>query len=175
MQTADILILIAIGLFTGYLGLIYVLFKRLPSVSQSYYEFRDNPEFVAKHGDKFTWLFSAVMIAFAVLIMVAGLEKTSGNPLQFLVFLSTSAICFVGAAPQFKQSLTHGVHYGGAVIGMLCGALMVLFTLSLTPIFILMLLGVAIIGWAGIKNRLYWLELLVFYTASLSILLFDKF
>ena len=169
MQTADILILIAIGLFTGYLGLIYVIFGGLPSVSQSYYEFEK------KYGHRFTWLFSAVMIAFAVLIMIAGLEKTSGNQLQFLVFLATSAICFVGAAPQFKQSLTHGVHYGGAVIGMLCGALMVLFTLSLAPIFILMLLGVAIIGWAGIKNRLYWLELLVFYTASISLLLFDKF
>ena len=116
-----------------------------------------------------------VLVSFAMLVMVAGLEKTSGNPLQFLVFLATAAICFVGVAPQFKESLTHSVHYGGAVVGMLCGALMVLFTLHMVASFILMLLTVTAIGWFNANNRLYWLELIVFYTSVLSLLLFDKF
>ena len=156
-MTMNKLILFSIGIFTAYLVLIYILFKWLPSVSQSYYEFKE------KYGEKYTWVFTIVLILFAIPLMVAGLDKTAENPFQFLMFIAPAGIVFTAVAPKFKEDLEGKVHYRGALVGIIGSILAILFTMQFVYIAFFGMTAVALIGWLNVKNKLYWLEVLMFY------------
>ena len=160
------LILFSIGIFTAYLILLYALFKWLPSISQSYYEFKE------RYEKKWAWVFSVALLLFAIPIMIAGLSKTAGNTFQFLAFIAPAGIIFTAVAPRFKEDLEKDVHYRGALTGIVAGMLGILFMMHFHYIAFFGMVGIALFGWLNIKNQLYWLEVLVFYLYAISLLFY---
>ena len=158
------LILFSIGIFTAYLILLYVLFKWLPSVSQSYYEFKE------KYGEKYTWVFTVVLLLFAIPLMIAGLSKTEGNSFQFLMFIAPVGIIFTAVAPRFKEDLEKQVHYRGALVGFCGSILSILFTMQFHYVAFFSMTVIALLGWSDVKNKLFWLELFLFYLYSFCLL-----
>ena len=160
------LIIFSILAISIYLLLIYILFKKLPSVSQSFYEFEE------KYGQKYTWVFTVALVLYAFPLMVAGLSMTSGNPFQFLMFIAPAGIIFTAVAPRFKEDLEKDVHYRGALTGIVGGMLGILLMMQFYYIAFLGMTGIALLGWLKVKNQLYWLEVLVFYLYAISLLFY---
>lgn len=156
------LIIFSLAVITVYLLIIYILFKKLPSISQSYYEFEK------KYGKRYTWVFSIALILFASPLMIAGLSITEGNTYQFLMFLSPAGIMFVAAAPQFMSTLTRSVHFWGAGIGISTGLLSIIWTYKQPDIFLFVILLIAGLGWSKCENKIYWLEVIVIYSIPLT-------
>ena len=160
------LILFSIGIFTAYLILLYILFKWLPSISQSFYEFKE------RYKEKWTWVFTVALLLFSIPIMIAGLSKTAGNAFQFLAFIAPAGIIFTAVAPRFKEDLEKDVHYRGALTGIVGAMLGILFMMHFHYIAFFGMAGIALFGWLNIKNQLYWLEVLVFYLYAISLLFY---
>lgn len=158
------LIIFSLVAISCYLLLIYILFKQLPSVSQSFYEFEK------RYGKKYTWLFTVALVLYALPLMIAGLTMTIGNTFQFLMFLAPMGIIFTAVAPRFMETLTKEVHFGGAGTGIVAGLLSILLTFNQPYIMMLCLFLIALIGWSKIPNKLYWLELVAIYAIPLTML-----
>ena len=160
------LIIFSLGIISMYLLLIYILFKKLPSVSKSFYELEE------KCGKKYTWLFTVALLLYAFPLMVAGLSMTSGNPFQFLMFIAPAGIIFTAVAPRFKEDLEKDVHYRGALTGIVGAMLGILLMMQFYYVAFVGMTGIALLGWLKVKNQLYWLEVLVFYLYAISLLFY---
>lgn len=158
------LLYFSLVIFTAYLLLIYALFKWIPSISQSYYEFKQ------KYGKWSTWIFSITLFLFATPVMIAGLSMSNGSNYQFLLFLAPLGICFTGAAPQFKESLTINIHYAGAVVGILSGMLALVLILKLYLVVGIWLIVCLALILLKVSNKTYWIEVVSFYTIILSLM-----
>ena len=102
------LIIISFVIFLAYLIATYAWFGIPYSISDTYYKLE-----ARKPGAG--WLFSAMCVSVGGLLMPALLDMTADH-YQFSVFLACAGLIFVGAAPQFKLSLTNVVHYGSAAV-----------------------------------------------------------
>lgn len=158
------LIILSLVVISSYLLLIYILFKELPSVSQSYYEFEK------RYGSRYTWLFTIALVLYAFPLMVAGLSMTDGNTFQFLMFIAPMGIIFTAVAPRFMETLTKSVHFGGAGTGIVAGLLSILLTFNQPYIMMLCLFLIALIGWSKLSNKIYWLEFVAIYAIPLVML-----
>ena len=158
------LIIFSILAISAYLLLIYILFKKLPSVSQSFYEFEQ------RYGKKYTWVFTVALVLYAFPLMVAGLSITNGNTFQFLMFIAPAGIIFTAVAPRFMDTLTKGVHFGGAGVGIFGGLLSIMLTFNQPYILMLCLFLIALIGWSKLSNKIYWLEFVAIYAIPLVML-----
>ena len=158
------LIIFSILAISAYLLLIYILFKKLPSVSQSFYEFEQ------RYGQKYTWVFTAALVLYAFPLMVAGLSMTSGNTFQFLMFIAPAGIIFTAVAPRFMETLTKSVHFSGAGVGIFGGLLSIMLTFNQPYILMLCLFLIALIGWSKLSNKIYWLEFVAIYAIPLVML-----
>ena len=145
----EYLLWFSFGIFSAYLLLIYVLFGWIKSISQSYYEFKE------RYGNKWTWLFTVTLIMFAFPIMIYGLTTFDSSTFQFLFFLAPMGIIFTAVAPRFMDTLTKGVHFGGAGSGIFGGLLSIMLTFNQPYILMLCLFLIALIGWSNISNKLY--------------------
>lgn len=76
-------------------------------VSDTYYQL----------GKRWGWLFSAVMVTVAWLMMVAILD--TGKGAQPLAFIGCAGLVFVGVAPNYCDKDTYPVHKGGAMVAAL--------------------------------------------------------
>ena len=143
--------LISLVIFTSYIVFIAVKFGILKSVSASYYAMKE------RYGKNTADIvFAFVLWGFAVPVMIAG------NSIFF--FLAGSAICFVGAAPDYQIKNEGDVHYIAAVTGIVFSAI----AIALTPLWWLSVVMVGIIiGINWIKNHTYWQELIAFYIVIL--------
>ena len=65
-------------------------------------------------GRRWGWLFTAVMVTVAWLMMVAILD--TGKGAQCLAFLGCTGLMFVGVAPNYCDRDTYPVHKGGAMV-----------------------------------------------------------
>ena len=65
-------------------------------------------------GRRWGWLFTAVMVTVAWLMMVAILD--TGKGVQYLAFLGCTGLMFVGVAPNYCDRDTYPVHKGGAMV-----------------------------------------------------------
>ena len=69
-------------------------------------------------GDKrkrnYGWVFTAVMVTCAVLMMVCMID--TGKGVQFLAFIGCGGLMFVGAAPNYLDADAYPIHKGGALI-----------------------------------------------------------
>lgn len=102
------LVIISLIIFLAYLLMTYTWFDIPYSISDTYYKLESR-----KKGAG--WLFTAMCWGVGGLLLPALLQLTPEN-YQFTAFLACAGLVFVGAAPQFKLSLTGSVHYGSAVI-----------------------------------------------------------
>lgn len=102
-----ILAIIAFALLAAYLVVTARKFGLPEMVSDTYYQL----------GRRWGWVFTAVMVTVAWLMMVAILD--TGRGVQCLAFLGCGGLMFVGVAPNYCDRDTYPVHKGGAMIAAL--------------------------------------------------------
>ena len=101
-----ILSIISFALLFGYLG-VMAKSKGIPDmVSDTYYQ-------LGKHG----WLFTAVLTASALLMMMPILD--SGRGLQAAAFIGTAGLIFVGFAPNYLSQDEYRIHKSAAILSAL--------------------------------------------------------
>lgn len=93
----------AMAFFVAYLWLMAKLHGIQPSISDNYY--------VSRHR----WLFTMVMWWIGLGMLPTMLDVTPAV-WQFSAFLCCAGVIFVGAAAAFREQLTKGVHYFGAIL-----------------------------------------------------------
>lgn len=101
------LAIIAFALLAVYLVATARKFGLPEMVSDTYYQL----------GRRWGWVFTAVMVTVAWLMMVAILD--TGRGVQCLAFLGCGGLMFVGVAPNYCDRDTYPVHKGGAMIAAL--------------------------------------------------------
>ncbi len=99
-----ILAIIAFLILAAYLTVTARKFGLPEMVSDTYYQL----------GKRWGWLFSVVMVAVAILMMIAMLDM--GKGVQALAFLGCAGLAFVGVAPNYCDKDTYPVHKGGAMV-----------------------------------------------------------
>lgn len=102
------LVIISMIIFLAYLVEMYLYFGIPYSISDTYYKLENRKKGAGG-------LFSAMCVGVGGLLLPALLEVTPES-YQFTAFLACAGLIFVGAAPQFKLSLTGSVHYGSAAL-----------------------------------------------------------
>lgn len=102
-----ILAIIAFAVLAVYLTVTARKFGLPEMVSDTYYQL----------GRRWGWVFTAVMVTVAWLMMVAILD--TGRGVQCLAFLGCGGLMFVGVAPNYCDRDTYPVHKGGAMIAAL--------------------------------------------------------
>lgn len=103
-----VLTILSLIIFLSYVLAVCVAFSVPCSISDTYYKLeRVKPRLGA--------VFTLFCWAVAIFLLPEWMEITPNN-CQFLCFLSAGGLCFVGAAAQFKQSLTKTVHYTSAAV-----------------------------------------------------------
>lgn len=102
------LVIISLLIFLAYLAGTYKYFGIPYSISDTYYK-------LEKRKKGLGGLFSAMCVSVGGLLLPALLEITPESH-QFAAFLACAGLLFVGAAPQFKLSLTGAIHYGSAAV-----------------------------------------------------------
>ena len=149
------LFIIMLTVFTAYIGFILIKYGIQQSVSNSWYKLPEN----------LRWLFTIALWGFAIPAIVLGVEHSG------LAFLAGSGICFVGAAPAFKdKGMEAIVHISGALAGVIGGILFMVFTgLWWVALITLALMAVATFCQPFIKNKTWWNELIAFYMYALTI------
>lgn len=101
----ELLYWIPVALIIGYIVTTCLVFDQVPkSISNTHYMWKEK-------GLKY--LFTFVMWATGLPIMIYWIN-ISPQCYQFLPFVSIAAMCFVGAACAFKETLTSTVHYASA-------------------------------------------------------------
>lgn len=102
------LIIISLVIFLAYVVGTCLYFGVPASISDTYYK-------LERRHKGLGWLFTAMCWLVGGLLLPALLEITPES-YQFTAFLACAGLLFVGAAPQFKLSLTGAVHYGSAAV-----------------------------------------------------------
>lgn len=151
MDFFNVLYLLMISVFVGYLSFILIKYGVLSSISDSWYVLpkKQQPLFTL-----FCW-------GFAMPALIIGVELTD----NFLMFLAGSGICFVGAAAAFKETLTKSVHYGGAYVGVVCSQISIAFDFHMyyvNIISIALALLVLVFRKKLNNNNIWWQEIIAF-------------
>ena len=150
---------ISLIIFIVYVSSMIVMFGIPASISDTYY-------LLERKRRGLGWLFTAFSWSVAFTLLPAWLDVT---PLayQFLPFLAAAGLAFVGAAPQFKLSLTGPVHYVGAAVCCLsAGAWVALSGAWWTlPAAYAAFLAVASLN----HNWMFWIEIAAFVSLFLSL------
>lgn len=179
MDTAQLLFLIAFGIFFLYSLVVGIIFGILPSLSASYYAL----ETKFKAGRVFQVMLGSV----SLLMMSVLLSVTKGYWFQFLAFFATAPLLFTAAAPKFRSpgpavTLEAGVHGKSAtfaaVMSIILTCCCVIFIDK--PSWFLLIAGplVGLIGYLINKrnNKIYWAEYVCFAIVFILgyILLWEK-
>lgn len=153
------LIHISFIIFIAYVSSMIVMFGIPASISDTYY-------LLERKRRGLGWLFTAFSWGVAFTLLPAWLDMTP-QAYQFLPFLAAAGLAFVGAAPQFKLSLTGPVHYVGAAACCLsAGAWVALSGAWWTlPAAYAVFLGVASFD----HKWMFWIEIAAFVSVFLSI------
>lgn len=112
-----ILSVISFLLLGGFLLLAAMRFGVPAMVSDIYYQLQDctGSEVIGdKRKRNYGWVFTAVMVASAILMLIPMLD--SGRGIQCLAFLGCAGLMFVGAAPNYIDKDTLPIHKCGAIV-----------------------------------------------------------
>lgn len=158
------LFIISLIIYLLYNLIIILLFKFPVSLSSTHYLFLNTKK-------RYTNLFTITMWAISIPLLIFGLEITPVN-YKFILFISISALCFVGAAPYFKnKELENNVHNISTIICALCSIIwgfllgdiaIELISISLMVMFYL----------SKDSIRIYLIETVLFLTMYLQLYLF---
>ena len=111
-----LLSVISFLLLGGFLFLAAMRFGIPTMVSDVYYQLQGctGSEVVGdKNKRNYGWVFTAVMFASALLMLVSLLD--SGKGIQFLAFLGCGGLMFVGFVPRYLDSEEHIIHKSAAI------------------------------------------------------------
>lgn len=141
------LTLIQLIIFTVYVGSITKKYGILPSISESWYVLPTRLNFLFT---LFVWGISVPMFFY-------------GN---VWFALAASSLSFVGAATQFKMTLswTKQIHYTGALLGILLSLVGILVEWNNPYPLILFLICAVVMTLMKIKNAIWWIEIAAFLT-----------
>lgn len=150
-----VLIIVSLIIFTTYLIWIISKYGLLPSISDSYYKLKE---------DKLDFVFT--LFIWYVSLSTIFIASTP------LMFGAGSLIAFVGAATAFKDdNLTKKVHTISAISGILFGIMSLLLEFNdyIFPVIFLNLFLIIVIS--NPKNKIYWVEIVAFYSIYFSLLI----
>ena len=112
-----ILSVISFLLLGGFLLLAAMRFGVPAMVSDVYYQLQNctGSEVIGdKNKRNYGWVFTAVIVTCAVLMMVCMLD--TGKGVQFLAFIGCVGLMFVGFAPNYLDADAYPIHKAGALV-----------------------------------------------------------
>ena len=112
-----LLSVISFLLLGGFLFLAAMRFGVPAMVSDVYYQLQNcagSEVFGDKNKRNYGWVFTAVMVTCAILMMVCMLD--TGKGVQFLAFIGCVGFMFVGAAPNYLDADAYPIHKVGALV-----------------------------------------------------------
>ena len=130
--------------FTAYVAAIWIKFGVLPSISESYYRLK-------KLQKSF---FTLAMFGTGLPITI----YAEGG----LMFFAGAGICFVGAAPAFREDMTGRVHVIGAVGGIVLGLLSLWLDYSLWIPQVVFAGLTFFLTFFRVRNHTWWIEILAY-------------
>lgn len=168
-----VLSIISFLLLGGFLLLAAMRFGVPAMVSDVYYQLQGctGSEVI---GDKrnYGWVFTAVMVASATLMLIPLLD--SGKGIQFLAFLGCAGLMFVGFVPRYLDSAEHIIHKSAAITAAI-GCVGWCSSVNLAPT-LLLAIAVLIIYFPPAKKPdsvgYYWAELAAFLDVYLTYWIF---
>ena len=151
------LLIVSIVLFVSYIGYTVGMYGIPASISDTYYR-------LGKRG----WLFTLFCLAESSLL-VASFIEASKEEYQFLAFIASASLAFVGSAPLFKEDYNRNIHYVSAGI---CASLVwqVLMSFWYVPL-ITFLGGVIVLACLKFKKPVFWMEMCAFISTYITLLL----
>ena len=112
-----VLSIVSFLMLGGFLLLAAMRFGVPAMVSDVYYQLQNcaGSEVIGdKRKQNYGWVFTAVMVTCAILMLVSLLD--SGKGIQFLAFFGCAGLMFVGAAPNYIDRNTLPIHKCGAIV-----------------------------------------------------------
>lgn len=166
-----VLSIISFLLLAGFLLLAAMRFGVPAMVSDVYYQLQNcaGSEVVGdKNKRNYGWVFTAVMITCAILMMVCMLD--TGKGIQFLAFLGCAGLMFVGFVPRYLDSAEHIIHKSAAITAAI-GCVGWCSSVNLAPT-LLLAIAVLIIYFPPAKKPksvgYYWAEIAAFLDVYLT-------
>ena len=170
-----VLSIISFLLLAGFLLLAAMRFGVPAMVSDVYYQLQNctGSEVVGdKNKRNYGWVFTAVMVTCAILMMVCMLDTDMG--IQCLAFLGCGGLMFVGFVPRYLDSAEHIIHKSAAITAAI-GCVGWCSSVNLTPT-ILLAIAVLIIYFPPAKKPksvgYYWAEIAAFLDVYLTYWIF---
>lgn len=147
-----ILAVVSLVIFLAYLVGMYVHFGIPASLSDTYYKMENRRKGAG-------WFFTAMCWGVALPLLPYLLDVTPAG-YQFTAFLACAGLMFVGAAPQFKLSLTGPVHYVSAAV---CCSSAILWCI-LSGYWFIPFNAFLIYGWVALRygKPMFWIEMAAF-------------
>lgn len=154
-----------LSVFVSYVAFIWIRYGVQRSISDSYYRLTEDPKMPPLLAQS---LFTLFCWGFAFPAMIIGLTLTD----NFLIFLATAGIMFVGVAAAFKgDKMTKEVHMIGAYGGVLFSQLSIAFDFHMYYVNVIFIVGAVLLQILNIvkikkvslvKNPVWWQEILAF-------------
>lgn len=169
-----VLSIISFLLLAGFLLLAAMRFGIPDMVSDVYYQLQGctGSEVIDdKRKRNYGWVFTAVMVASAILMLIPMLD--SGRGIQCLVFLGCAGLMFVGFAPRYLDSNEHAIHKAAAITAAI-GCVGWCSSVNLAPT-LLLAIAVLVIYFPSAKKIIvgyYWAELVAFLDVYLTYWIF---
>ena len=170
-----VLSIVSFLMIGGFLLLAAMRFGVPAMVSDVYYQLQNcaGSEVIGdKRKRNYGWVFTAVMVASALLMLVSLLD--SGNGIQCLAFLGCAGLIFVGFVPRYLDSAEHIIHKSAATTSSI-GCVGWCASVNLIPT-ILLAIAVLIIYFPPAKKPkavgYYWAEIAAFLDVYLTYWIF---
>lgn len=168
-----ILTLISLIVFAVYLFFMIKRYSIPKSLSDTYYLLgkTDDPKVFNRLRAS---IFTAMMWIISFTLLPVILEATPDN-WKFLAYLALAGICFVGAAPEFKDPLEGKVHTTSAYVAAIFGILWSVIAVGAAGRIALgvsafIVLAAALMTDSLKSSRTFWLEMIAFGTVYISCL-----
>ncbi len=170
-----LLSLISFLILGGFLLLSAMRFGVPDMVSDAYYQLQGTTGSEVLGGKikrNFGWVFTAVMVASAILMLIPMLD--CGRGIQCLAFLGCAGLMFVGFVPRYLDSAEHIIHKSAAITAAI-GCVGWCSSVNLTPT-ILLAIAMLIIYFPPAKKPnsvgYYWAEIAAFLDVYLTYWIF---
>lgn len=170
-----VLSIISFLLLGGFLLLAAMRFGIPDMMSDVYYQLQKctGSEVIGdKRKRNYGWVFTAVMVASAILMLIPMLD--SGRGIQCLAFLGCAGLMFVGFVPHYLDNAEHAIHKAAAITAAI-GCVGWCSSVNLAPT-LLLAIAVLIIYFPTAKKPkavgYYWAELAAFLDVYLTYWIF---
>lgn len=156
--------LISIVVFVLYISSVVLMFGVPWSISNTYYLLEAKRKGLG-------WLFTVFCWGVGGFLLPGWLDITPGN-YQFACFFSVAGLAFVGAAAQFKESLTSTVHYMAAVVCCLFSQIWCIVTGFWLVSLLSFVFFLSVAGFSKRKNWMFWIEIAAITATYISVWLY---